>query len=209
MEAFKVQVAVSNTEMEAFKVQAAVRDIELIEFKAKFAALDANDKARDVARLKMFLANLVVKLIDKVSAIQGRPLSEGSNDNAHSTNRYQAFATNMPDTKKSQRKWEQDTGLDHKYIKTVKNLAKYQKQRNKAAHETEYEFARLLLSDRYRDQHAHHHYGPVFKFVYNISVEDAAKVEREEDFEGKDEVNSDDEWWLKYDVNKTSLSVGG
>ena len=151
----------------------------------------AKDKENDERKLNMFIANLVVKLIDKVSVLLGKALPEGSNDNTHSTNRYTNFVKDLSSTKKSRAKWRELTKLNSKYLTTIINIETYQVDRNLTAHETEHDFARLLLSDRYRNQHEHNHFGPLLAYVYDKSVEELAGAQPRSGHRGEDEVPSD------------------
>ena len=193
LQALEVKHQALEVKHQALEVKNQALEVKDQDNDARLKILEAENATNAKARLKMFIANLLVKLIDKVSEILQRPLPEGTNNTEHSTTKYQTFAKDLPYDKKAKLKWKEETKLKTKYIKTVKNLPKYQKQRNKAAHETQYHFARLLLSDRYRGKHPHNHYGPLFEYVYGMTVEDAAKVEIEEDFLGEDELSSDEE----------------
>ena len=191
-------VKAQDARIEALATDCQQKDIQMSDVNAQLAAicaslqvLEAKDKANDERKLNLFIANLLAKLIDKVSALQGKSLSEGNNDATHSTNRYITFANDLQNTPKTRAKWRELTNLNSKYLTTVMNFGTYQGDRNVTAHETEHEFASLLLSDRYCHKHEHYHYGPLLEYVYGKSVGELAQVAPRKGFRGENEVPSD------------------
>ncbi len=151
---------------------------EMDEMKSQFAVLDAQLAAIDNVRLTMFVANLLLEAIKKLAKIRGEQFPKGNNDPEHSTNRYQQYAEKLRYDDRGRAAWKKDTGLDPLFLTMVRNLKNHQIQRNDAAHETQYQFARLLLSNRYRNEDEHRLYGELFEWVYGMTVEVAAKVEQ-------------------------------
>ena len=84
----------------------------------------------------------------KVSEIRGDYLPKGTSDESHSTNWYWMYANTFEQGPKVEHEWEKVLGLDKQYMRTFRNIEAYQERRNQVAHETEFQFARLLLSDR-------------------------------------------------------------
>ena len=113
-----------------------------------------------------------------MAAIRSDDFEQGVNDPAHSTNRYQQYVAGLRKDDKAKRAWIKDTGgLSFEYIDDLENLKDYQDKRNLTAHETESSLARLLLSRRYKDTYKRKYYARAFRWVYDMDIEDAAKVE--------------------------------
>lgn len=146
-------------------------EAEVDEIKSQLAAIDN-------VRLTMFVANLLLEAVKKLAKIRGEQFPKGNNDPEHSTNRYQQYAEKLRYDDRGRAAWKKDTGLDPLFLTMVRNLKHHQIQRNDAAHETQYQFARLLLSNRYRNEDEHRLYGELFEWVYGMTVEVAAKVEQ-------------------------------
>lgn len=122
------------------------------------------------------MANILVEGIKKFAKMRGDTFPEGGNDPTHSTNRYQQYASKMPVDKEAEEAWINNTHLDKTYLTMLKKVGQYQDKRNEAAHETEKEFAQLLLSPRYKDKGPHMRFGPTFNWVYGKTVDEAAAM---------------------------------
>lgn len=181
-------------------------EAEIIDLKSQVAVLDSRFIASDMARLTMFVANLLLEAVKKLAKIRGEQFPKGNNDPEHSTNRYQQYAEQLRYDDRVKAAWKKDTGLDPVLLKMMRNLKHHQVQRNDAAHETQYEFARLLLSNRYRDGDEHRLYGELFEWVYGMTVEEAAKVEQNPTPFAPDEIG-DVEVYLKKKVASSAGKV--
>ena len=67
-----------------------------------------------------------------------------------------------------------ETGLDEKHIDIVRGLSLHVQRRNAAAHETQREFARLLLSEKYLNTQVYFDFEGTFEFTYGTSIEKTA-----------------------------------
>lgn len=167
-----------SAQIEALEVKDMKVNAEVNEIKAHFAVLNAHLAANDNVRLTMFVANLLLGAVKKLAKIRGEQFAKGNNDPEHSTTRYQQYAEKLRYDDRGKAAWKKDTGLDPIHLTTVRNLGHYQTQRNDAAHETQHQFASLLLSDRYKNKREYYLYGELFEWVYGTTLEKAAKVEQ-------------------------------
>ena len=173
------------------------KDTELDTVMTQLQVLDAEAAENAKVRMSMFMANMLVKGIEKFSKMRQDSLPQGVNKPDHSTNKYQQYAsTKMPTGHKAEQDFNKVTGLDPSYYHTMRNLGNYQADRNDAAHETQYDFARLLLSDRYKNEFEGWYLPPLFEWVYDMTVEEAAKVKQNPKRPGQGEVRKEylDQW---------------
>ena len=172
----KAQVDLLTTKNQERDTRELEKDIEMATMRENIERLDAAARAVDKDRLAMFLSNMLIKGIQKYMKMRGDKLFEGLNDLTHSTSRYTIYVNGIRDDEIAKIAWEQEIKLDGDYLTMLKGAGAYNGVRNKIAHETEYQFARLLLSHLYEGQKAHKHYSPMFKWVYDMTVDEEAKM---------------------------------
>lgn len=132
--------------------------------------LEQKDAEMDEDRLRLMLGNQMIAFVKKVVSVRKLSSDESRQSTSeHTTTRLQILAETMPE-----KHFKRHTGLKPEYLGIVRNLGRFVDQRNYAPHETYTEFARILLSDRYRDSEVTMLHGPTFKFVYGINLEEAA-----------------------------------
>ena len=166
LEAQGINLEDQETELEAHSARLVALEAVIEEIKIKI-------KQSEAKKPRLLESNLIVRLIDKISELQGKPLARGNNDGTHSITRYEQCAADLRnDTPAAKAKWTKVTGLKPKYMRTIKKLTRYRKYWNEPAHETDYDFARLLLSDRYRELPQRAHFGPLLEYVHKSSTLD-------------------------------------
>ncbi|MCJ1248538.1 hypothetical protein MMC30_005756 [Trapelia coarctata] len=124
-------------------------------------------------RILLFAANLLTKVLDKISILMCLPEDGGPvpTDKPHSATRYTRLASWL-----EEKTFVPQTGLPQSCYKTVK---KYRK-RNEVAYETGVEFAQLLMTDEYRNSHVYKKWAELFTFAYGRTIEEAYNDNLEE-----------------------------
>ncbi|KAI9758983.1 MAG: hypothetical protein M1840_003616 [Geoglossum simile] len=126
-----------------------------------------NKQLKSAARqLELFAGNALVDLGRLV-------LKKTPQSTSHSTNRL----VQLSQTITSEQLCEME--IPTKYLRILRQLPKVIERRNSAAHDTSAEFARLLLSERFRDTPAFILWRDVFPLVYERDIEEMAPDEGE------------------------------
>ena len=172
------------------------KDTELDTIRTELEALSAEAAENAQVRMSMFMANMLVKDVEEFSKMGKDRLPQGVNKPDHSTNKYQQYASSMPTGHKAEQDFHKATGLDPSYYRTLRNLKDYQDDRNDAAHETQHDFARLLLSNHYKNEFEGWYLPPLFEWIYDITVKEAAKVKQNPKRPGQGEMRKEyfDQW---------------
>ncbi|KAI9767459.1 MAG: hypothetical protein M1840_005688 [Geoglossum simile] len=162
--------AARQLELENEQLKSAARQLELENEQRKSAVRQLeleNEQLKSAARqLELFAGNALVDLGRLV-------LKKTPQSTSHSTNRL----VQLSQTITSEQLCEM--GIPTKYLRILRQLPKVIERRNSAAHDTSAEFARLLLSERFRDTPAFFLWRDVFPLVYERDIEEMAPDEGE------------------------------
>lgn len=188
----KAQSAEEKAQSAEEKARSAKEDAESATAKAessdkKCKELDSELEEARMRRLHAMAGNLMIEFVEKLLLdLKLKAASKGNDPDASKTHLvdgadqiYEKFGKPHPGEKEpypqADAKWEKGTKMSKIYRRALKDFEKLLKARNEQAHETSNEFARLLLSKRFKDQHEHLYWGPLLEYVKDRTVEDLAK----------------------------------
>ncbi|MCJ1266479.1 hypothetical protein MMC22_006364 [Lobaria immixta] len=139
----------------------------------------------------MFRANLLTPLVKKSSADTNKETPdnnpEGGKDADHKGTRWAKLAGRFG--KSEVKKATQDFKISPNskaIIGFLKKYSKYVKERNEAAHESEFQMVELLMSPSYHQTNDYYFGGGLMEYVYGKAVE--SMVEEAESDEEVDEI---------------------
>ncbi|MCJ1243006.1 hypothetical protein MMC30_000202 [Trapelia coarctata] len=171
-ESFEVVQAQLVDLASTFKQYSASKEIELEELHKTQIRLREIDKRR----LLFFAANLLTTVLQKISTTPGLKdhQSDGANLSSHSSTRYAKVAESL-----DKKTFVQKTGLSQACFKILKRYPQYIQDRNAAAHETQEDFADLLMSEEYKGGNMYYQWEKLFKFEYDKTVEEVYAASEE------------------------------
>ena len=147
-----------------------------------------NQDHEDRLKSKAYASNLMIKVVEKLEALSdknGVQVAEKSkNIAAHNQNPEISQAKYILDNVSPQA-FTQRTGLPPAYRKAIAAFEDIVEERNKACHDTEFEFARLLLRRQFKDPVIAHewncdHWAALLLWVTGYaSLKDMAAVARD------------------------------
>ena len=144
------------------------------------SSLDDMIHSMQMEKLKLYIGNMVVDLVEKILQKQGKSLPTGAgNDPSHSTTRHALAAQNI------RQKDLRDLNIDSKYFKALQSFPAYNAARNSQAHDTHIAFAKLLLSPRFQEAKPfeYPYWSGLFPFCYDKTVEEVAKSGDDDDMD--------------------------
>ena len=105
-------------------------------------------------KFKVFKSDLMIKFAEKLESMlakKGVPkVEKGTSAPGHDRKNKMSRSKNILDNISAQT-FEQRTGLSSKYRETMANFENIVEKRNDAVHDTQFQFARLLLKRQFRD----------------------------------------------------------
>ena len=108
---------------------------------------------QDELRFKVYMADLMIKFVDKLEPMLGKKSTRAEksrNAPGHDHKSRMSRAKHVLDNISAQL-FTKRTGLPEKYRRTIAAYDEIVEARNEVVHDTEFEFARLLLRPHFRD----------------------------------------------------------